>query len=126
MDNTRAAVGVSIVVAVVGLFPMPARGQAGKPFVLPSSCTVPFADIETLRSIDKNCGIFGDSPTTSPEHQEQNRRKNNLCATTSPSDITVADLVSLGAPKRNPERKCLARSLTGLWLGSRGTEGPTF
>src|SRR5947209_7908369 len=95
MDSTSAAVGASLLVALAGLSPMSARGQAGQPFVLPSSCTVPFADIEALRSIDKNCGIVGDSPTTSPEHQEQNRRKNNLCATSSPNDITVADLVSL-------------------------------
>ncbi|HKH44718.1 MAG TPA: hypothetical protein VKM72_08650 [Thermoanaerobaculia bacterium] len=95
MTRTKAAASVLLFVAMLGLCPTSARSQAGKPFVLPSSCTVPFADIEILRSIDKNCGILGDSPGSSPEHQEQNRRKNNLCATDSLKDITVEDLVDL-------------------------------
>jgi hypothetical protein len=94
MAMTKAAAG-ALVVAVLGLCPTPARGQKSKPFVLPASCAVPFADIEVHRAIDNNCGILGDSPATSPEHQEQNRRKNNLCATGSPKDVTVADLVEL-------------------------------
>ena len=91
----RTVVTALLFVAVFEFCPTSARSQAGKPFVLPASCAVPFADIEILRSIDKNCGILGDSPDTSPEHQEQNRRKNNLCATGSPRDITTWDLVNL-------------------------------
>jgi hypothetical protein len=95
MVRIKAAAGTVLFVAMLGLCPSSARSQAGKPFVLPSSCTVPFADIETLRSIDKTCGIVGNSPSTSPASQKQNRIKNNLCATGSPQDITAQDLVDL-------------------------------
>lgn len=92
---TKAPVGAVSVLAMLGLCPRAVEGQAHKPFVLPPSCTVPYADIAVTRSIDKTCGILGDSPDTSPEQQEQNRRKNNLCATGPPRDITIADLVDL-------------------------------
>jgi hypothetical protein len=95
MTKAKDAVSALLFVAFLGLCPTSAQSQAGKPFVLPSGCHVPFADIEILRSIDKTCGVLGDSPSSSPEHQEQNRRKNNLCATGSPKDITVEDLVDL-------------------------------
>jgi hypothetical protein len=95
MAMTRAAAGAFLLFAALLLCPTPARGQKNKPFVLPSGCTVPFADIAVHRGVDTRCGILGDSPDTTPEHQEQNRRKNNLCATGAPKDVAAGDLVDL-------------------------------
>lgn len=62
-------------------------------------CSVPFASIATNPSIDSNCGneggAFGGSHPDTPQHRAQNRAKNNLCATGTPSRITVVTMKNL-------------------------------
>lgn len=104
-----------------------------------ADCPPPFEDPPNKRDVDKVCpneGKFVDNDT--PEHQAQNRAKNNLCATgvngvvaTDPIRLTVstfdslesslpADLVfgnSANLPKNRDDLKNIATSVDGTDIG---------
>ena len=58
-------------------------------FTLPPGCEVPWKDIAVDRPISNKCGITG--AATGSTGAEQNRMKNNLCATNDPVSLTYSD-----------------------------------
>lgn len=53
---------------------------------------VPFNSRPVRHPIDTSCGLEGNAPATKPMGQEQNRRKNNLCATGTLTNVSLDTL----------------------------------
>lgn len=93
-------------------------------------CDLPSA-LGDRQAIDDSCPTWGDAATN--EHKEQNRAKNNFCASGSPATVTVFTLAQLqnaveqrpdikwGGRTRLPEDRTVLRNLrktsNGEWVG---------
>jgi hypothetical protein len=61
-------------------------------------CAVPFGAISVNHPIDTQCGnegAFGPTDLDTPQHRAQNSAKNNLCATGTPSRVTIFTMKKL-------------------------------
>ena len=84
-------IGISAAVCISGTISLvsDSRAQSQDKFTL--TCSLPFDDISVHRAIDKGCAIEG---APRPEdgaveaNKEQNRAKNNFCATGAPVTVT--------------------------------------
>jgi hypothetical protein len=85
---TGVAAGTRLPLTVPALPPPPPDFVAG--------CSLPFADIAGHHSIDHACTIAGDLSADAP-NQEQNRTKNNFCATGTPVSVTQVTFKNLQA-----------------------------
>ena len=69
-------------------------------FSLPQSCEIPWKEIAVEREVSDKCGVTG-AAEVGPG-AEQNRMKNNLCASNTPVSLAYKDF---SAMQRNAEKK---------------------